>query len=231
MKKHTYLFVSSALLLSFIVFTILVKTVDVKYIYNNTYLGFYDLNFKFGNWAVNFGKYNGMRLISDIILYVGIGYSGLILVFGVIQLIRLKSLKLLNRRYFLLLGAYALIAFVFLFFEVVKVNFSPGSSANNLKASYPSTHVFIGCSLFLINSYTAIKLLNPEKKWFIDLIYVSTGLICLLLVFTRMLSLKHWLTDIIGAILLVSAVYTLYIYISHRTLPTQKEEVSEEEQN
>lgn len=230
MKKHTYLFVSSAILLLFIVFTILVKTVDVDYIYNNTYLGFHTLNFNFGNWAVNFGKYHGMRLISDIILYVGIGYSGLILVFGVVQLIKLKSLKLLNKRYFLLLGAYLVIAILYLFFEVVKVNYSPDSSATHLKPSYPSTHVFIGCALFLFNSYTAIKLLDPGKKWFIDLIYVSTGLICLLLVFTRLLSLKHWLTDIIGAVLLVSFVYTLFIYISHRTLPTKKEEVSEEPQ-
>ena len=231
MKKHIYLIVSSVILLLFIVFTILVKTIDVQYIYNNTYLGFYNLNFKFGNWAVNFGKYNGMRLISDIILYVGIGYSGLILVFGVIQLIRLKSLKLLNKRYFYLLGAYLFIAVLFLFFEVVKVNYSPDSSAYHLKPSYPSTHVFIGCSLFLVNSYTAIKLLKPEKQWFIDLIYVSTGLICLLLVFTRLLSLKHWLTDIIGAVILVSFVYTLFIYVSHRAFPNnnQEEIVSSEE--
>ena len=88
MKKYTCLFISLSLLLVFIVFTILVKTVDVQYIYNNTYLGFYHANYEFGNWAVDFGKYNGLRKISDVLLYIAIGYSALLGVFGIISWIR-----------------------------------------------------------------------------------------------------------------------------------------------
>lgn len=226
MKKHALLFVSGTLFLLFIIFTILVKTVDVHYIYNNTYLGFYTWNFNVGNMITRYNHYSGMKLISDIILYVGIAYSGLIMVFLVIALIKAKSLKTLNKRYYLLLGAYITIAFLYFLFEIMKVNYSPDSSAEHLKASYPSTHVFVGASLFLVNSYTAIKLLNPEKEWFIDLIYISTGLICALLAFTRLMSAKHWLTDVIAAILLTASVYTLFVYVSHITLPTRKEEVT-----
>ena len=226
MKKHTLLFVSSALFLLFIIFTIIVKTVDVQYIYNGTYLGLHDMNFRIGNLITSYNHYRGMKLISDIILYVGIGYSGLIMIFGVISLIKVKSLKALNKRYFLLIGAYVLIVLLFAFFEIVKVNYSPDSSSEHLKASYPSTHVFVGCSLFLVNSYTAIKLLKPEKEWFIDLIYISTGLIVALLTFTRTMSAKHWISDIIASVLLIASVYALFIYISHLTLPNEKEEVN-----
>ena len=223
MKKHTLLFVSSALFLLFIIFTIIVKTVDVQYIYNGTYLGLHDMNFKIGNLITSYNHYRGMKLISNIILYVGIGYSGLIMIFGTISLIKVKSLKALNKRYYLLIGAYVLIVLLFAFFEIVKVNYSPDSSHEHLKASYPSTHVFVGCSLFLLNSYTAIKLLKPEKEWFIDLIYISTGLIVALLTFTRTMSAKHWISDIIASVLLTASVYVLFIYISHLALPKIEE--------
>lgn len=224
MKKHLYLFISILFLLAFIVFTILVKTVDVRYIYNNTYLGFYELNFKFGFKVVEFGKYDSMKTISDVLLYIAIAYSGILGIFGLIQLIKNKSFKKVDKRFYILLGMYLFIAFVYLLFELIKVNYSPESTKSVLKASYPSSHVFIGCSLLLLNSYTSIKLLNPEKSWLTYLVYLSTGLICVLLTFTRLLSLKHWLTDVIASVILVGAIYFAFIYISHRLVVTSEKE-------
>lgn len=228
MKKNIYLFTSIAIFVLFVVFTILVKTVDVQYIYSRTYLGFKTLNFDFCNWVVNFGKYDSMKTISDVILYIAIGYSAILAIFGVIHLIKVKSLKKVDPRYYLLAGGYLFIVLLYFFFEIVKVNYSPESYGNNLKASYPSSHVFIGSSLLLLNSYTAIKLLKPEKKWLVYLIYASTILICLLLVFTRLLSLKHWLTDIIASVILTSFVLNLFIYLSH-LLVDSKEKTSDME--
>ena len=216
MKKYAYLITSLSLLLVFIVFTILVKTVDVQYIYNNTYLGFYHANYEFGNWAVDFGKYEGLRKWSDILLYVSLGYSLVMGVFGIISWIRNKKLKNVNKQYFVLLGGYVAIAITYFIFEIVKINYSPDSSIDHLKASYPSSHVFIGCALYLLNSYSAIKLLNPEKKWLGYVVYAASGLICLLLTFARLMSLKHWMTDIVASVILVSVIYTLFIYVSHQ---------------
>lgn len=216
MKKHAYLIASLSFLLVFIVFTILVKTVDVEMIYNGTYLGFHELNFNFGNMVVNFGKYDSSKLFSDIILYVSFGYSLVLVVFSIIHLIKVKSLKLVDKRYYILLGSYVSIALVYLLFELVKVNYSPESTASNLKPSYPSSHVFIGMSLFLINSYTALSLLDAKKEWVIYLTYGSTIVICILMLLTRSLSSKHWLTDIIASVILVISQYLAFIYIFHR---------------
>ena len=223
MKKHFYLFTSLAFFLIFIVFTILVKTVDVAYIYNQTYLGLSTINFKFGNWVLNFGKYDSFKLISDIIFYLALGYSVILGVCGIIQLIKEKSFKKVNKRFYILLGAYVFVVLMYLFFEIVKVNYSPYSYEGHLKASYPSSHVYIGISFLFLNSYTAIKLLNPEKKWLGQLTYAATGLIGLLLVFTRSLSLQHWLSDIIASIILFIATYLLFIYLSHRLVPNKLE--------
>lgn len=224
MKKHAYLITSISIFAIFLIFTILVKTVDVQMIYNNTYLGFYDLNFKFGNLVVNFGKYKSSRLFSDIILYIALGYSAILAILGVINLIQVKSFKKVNIRYYILLGAYVSIAILYLIFKLARVNFSPDSSVGNLKSSYPSTHVFVGITLFLLNTYTALRLLNPEKKWVIYLTNISTVVICLLMLFTRLLSLKLWLTDIIAGLILSSFIYLLFIYFSHLFVPANTSE-------
>ena len=73
-----------------------------------------------------------------------------------------------------------------------------------------------------------MKLLKPEKDWIKPLVYFATIVICLLLVFTRSLSAKHWLSDIIASIILVSVVYTLFIGVSHKLAPEVPKEIKEE---
>ena len=219
MKKYGYFIASASLLLVFIFFTILVKTVDVQYYFNNTYVGFYSMNFKFGELVTNFGKYESMGKMSDIILYLSFGYILLLLVFAIIELVKNKSFKKLNMNYYVALGGYVLVAVLYVIFEIVKVNYSPDSLADKLKPSYPSSHVFIGCMFYLINTYTAMKLLKPEKEWIKPLVFIATGIICLLLIFTRTMSAKHWLSDIIASIILVSCIYTLFIGVSHKLAP------------
>lgn len=219
MKKYGYFIASASLLLVFIIFTILVKTVDVHYYYNNTYVGFYSMNSKFGELVTNFGKYEPMGKMSDIILYLSFGYILILFIFAIIELIKKKSFKKLNMNYYVALGGYVLVAALYVIFEIVKVNYSPDSLADKLKPSYPSSHVFIGCMFYLINTFTAMKLLKPEKEWIKPLVFIATGVICVLLVFTRTMSAKHWLSDIIASIILVSCVYTLFIGVSHKLAP------------
>lgn len=227
MKKYAYYITSGIFLLAFIIFTILVKTVDVDYYYNNTYIGFHHINYQFGNFVTSFGKYDVMSKFSDIILYLSFGYVAILFIFALIELIKNKSFKKLNLNYYILLGGYISVVIVYFIFEVVKVNYSPASTIGELKASYPSSHVFIGAMFYLLNTYTAMKLLNPEKEWIKPVVFIASGVICLLLVFTRAMSAKHWLTDIIASIILVLALYTLFIAISRKLVPISPKEDKE----
>lgn len=223
MKKHGYLLASGLLFIVFIVFTILVKTVDVHYFQvTNTYLGFYGINDRFNSFVVKLGKYNSMNTFSNVFLYISFAYVAVLLVVAIINLVKVKSLKKLDKRFYLLLGGYVVLAIFYLIFEVCKINYAPNSTPNALKASYPSTHVFIGCLIFLLNSYTAVKLLKPEKEWIPFVIYAGTGVICVLMIFTRSLSLHHWLTDIIASIILIPAIYAAFLYVSHKILPEKE---------
>ena len=229
LKKYNYLVVSMVFFLAFIIFTILVKTVDVHFYINNTYIGFYSLNYKFGNFVTNFGKFDFMNKASDIILYLSFGYILVLLVFAIIEIVKKKSLWKINKNYFVALGGYVSAVVLYVIFEIVKVNYSPVSPIGDLKASYPSSHVFLGVMFYLISTYTAVKLLSPEKEWIPTILYFATGIICALLIFTRALSAKHWLTDIIASILLIIFLYTLFIYVSHKIVPISQIEADKEE--
>lgn len=225
MKKQVFVWLSIAMFALFVLFTILVKTVDVQTIYNGTKLGFYNLNYKFGDLVTEFGKYDSSRTISDILLYGAIGYTLILVVIGVIQLIKYKSFKKVNPLFYFLAGAYVLIVIFYGFFGLVKVNYAP-DSIDGLKASYPSTHVFVGGSLVLLNSYVLLKLLTVKGHSFKTIIHLSTVVLALLLVLTRMLAVKHWLTDIIASVILTLTVYFLFIGLCRWLIP---EQVKEEE--
>lgn len=227
MRKQVFFWLSISFFALFVLWTILVKTVDVSEVtYNGTKLGFSHLNYHFGQLATDFGKHEALGLISDILLYISLGYTGVLVAVGIIQWIKLKSLKKVNRIFFFLAGAYVLIVLLYGFFEIVKVNYSPDSSLEHLKASYPSTHVFVGGTLFLLNSYVLLKFLTIKLDSFKTMIHLSTVVLSLLLVLTRMLAVKHWLTDIIASVILTLAVYFLFIGLCRWLIPN---EVKEEE--
>ena len=212
MKKNINLFISIFFLLAFIVFTIIVKTVDVTFIVTNgTYIGLSHFNYEVGNWVISLSKMKDMKVISDILFYIALGYSTIFFAIGVYQWIKGKSLKAVDKEIYLLAAIYVVIGLIYLVFEIVKVNYSPLSD-NGLKASYPSTHVFVGASLTLVNTFIAVKMLKIDAKLFRLIIYTSSIIICLLLAFTRLLSLKHWCSDIIACLMLIPAVYFLFLH-------------------
>ena len=221
MRKQVFFWLSVAFFASFVLWTILVKTVDVETIYNGTKLGFYHLNYKFGDLVTEFGKYEFMRTVSDILLYVSFGYVGILVVIALIQLIKYKSLKKINPIFYFLAGAYVLVVIFYGFFELVHVNYSPDSVARSLKASYPSTHVFVGGCFFLLSSYVLLKFLWVKDNLFKTLIHLSTVVLTCLMVLTRLLAVKHWLTDIIGGVILMLAVYFLFIGLCRWLIPTE----------
>ena len=228
MKKQVFMWLSIAMFALFAIWTILVKTVDVDVVsYNGTKLGFYHLNYRFGDLVTEFNKFAFMRTVSDILLYSAIAYSVVLVAIPVIQLIKYKTFKNVSTIFYFLGGAYFLIAFIYLFFELVKVNYAP----DVLKPSYPSSHVFIGCSLLLLNSYVLLKFLTIKLDIFKTMIHLSTVVLSLLLVLTRMLAVKHWLTDIIASVILTLAVYFLFIGVCRWLIPNEvKEELFKEDE-
>lgn len=203
--------ISSILVFMAILFTILAKVIDIKPVgLDNTNLGFstinkyvFDLLGTSNLWYV-ITKYLGIIAILIICIY------GLI---GIIQLIKRKSLLKVDKEIIILGIFYVIVMMIYVFFEKVIINYRPVLEDGLLEASYPSSHtlltLFVSGSAILIN-----KKLYSNK--YIKVINILLFIMMILMPVGRLLSGVHWFTDILGGVLISSALlmsfYTVINY-------------------
>lgn len=190
--------ISTMLFLSFVIFTILVKTIDVKPIGpNSTSVGFSTLNgFMLNKIGVNMIFYQ----ITQVLGLIPILMAALYGIKGIIQLVKRKSLFKVDSEIIILGIFYAITIIIYLFFEKFIVNYRPVLMDGKLEASYPSSHtmisIFISLSAIIVNRYL-IKNSNINKK-----INIFILIVMFLIVIGRTISGVHWFSDILGGLLI-----------------------------
>ncbi|MBP5342565.1 phosphatase PAP2 family protein [bacterium] len=204
-------FIPLVLLLVFVVFIVLVKTVDVSVIGENstniglTFInkGFYESHKLINNTFYNVSKYLG---------YLSFLIIGFFLVVGVIQLIKRKGFFKVDTDLLLLGAIYVLTMVFYVFFEIVVVNVRPIIVDEPMEASFPSSHtllavVAVGTLLFEILK----RISNKYLKWGS---LIAASLFMIVLIVFRLLSGVHWVTDIIAGIILGLAIVSLFIVLN-----------------
>lgn len=190
--------ISTMLFLSFVIFTILVKTIDVKPIGpNSTSVGFSTLNgFMLNKIGVNMIFYQITQVLGLIPILIAALYG----IKGIIQLVKRKSLFKVDSEIIILGIFYAITIIIYLFFEKFIVNYRPVLMDGKLEASYPSSHtmisIFISLSAIIVNRYL-IKNSNMNKK-----INIFILIVMFLIVIGRTISGVHWFSDILGGLLI-----------------------------
>ena len=207
MSKRRKLFLTTAILLIIaIIYTLLVKYYDVAHIGpQNSAVGFSGINalihktFPYSETWYKITKYLG------IIPFLICAFYGLQ---GLIQLIKYKSIKKVDKRLIYLLIFYILMGITYIFFEKVIINYRPVLEDGVLEASFPSSHTLLACcicaSSLLISKYY-IK--NKKTLKIFDII---TYVLMIVLVVGRLISGVHWLTDIMGGIIISAFLVSLY---------------------
>lgn len=209
MSKRKKIFITTIVLFVIsVIFTLLVKVVDVDKIGPlGSAVGFSKLNLCFHNLT----GYND--IFYDISKYLGLipfmicAFYGLQ---GIIQLIKNKSLKKIDKRLIFLGIFYVFMLALYVAFDKIVINYRPILEDGALESSYPSSHtllaVCICLSSLLISKYYIKN--SVLRKYF----NILTWILMITLTVTRLLSGVHWLTDIIGGIIislfLVSLFYT-----------------------
>ena len=205
-KKKRNFFISTILILLAVVFTILVKVVDVKQVgVNGTSIGFATVNqFVFESIGVNMIWYHITDWLGLVPIFVAMVY-GLI---GIIQLIKRKSLFKVDKEIILLGLFYIVVILIYIFFEKVIVNYRPILMNGFLEASYPSSHTLMTICLCGSSIIVNKKFYNNKIAKFLN---VLSLVVVLITVIGRLLSGLHWFTDIIGGIFIGGALLmTLY---------------------
>ena len=209
MKYRRSLILAGALFAAFLVLILLVKVVDVQDIGpEGTSVGFATLNGAVHDATVhNDAGYNpGWYKLTSAVGYLSILLGLLPVALAVMQFIGGKSIKKVDIRLLAYVGMLALLAVAYVFFEVVIVNYRPAivDVEEGVEASFPSSHTMLSCTIMG-------GMLLLYQKYLRDYRYVRCAadamsvLIILIMVVGRFLSGVHWLTDIVGGVLISAA--------------------------
>ena len=203
-------FMGVGLLGAFVLWTVLVSYVDVRAIGQNaSSVGFATLNGYVHNLTgVNMFLYT----ITDWLGLVPIGVAFGFAVLGLVQWVGRKSLFKVDRSILALGGFYIIVLAMYIFFEIVVINYRPVLIDGYLEASYPSsTTMLVMCVM-----PTAIMQLHARIKSdvFRRCVLISIAAFTAFMVIGRLASGVHWLTDIIGGALVSAGLVITYASVS-----------------
>ena len=212
MKKQNKkrLVLGASLIVVFVLWTVLIRFVDVQAIGpEESSVGFATLNsYVHDITGVNMLLY----VITDWLGLVPIVVAFSFAVLGLIQWIKRKSLLKVDQNLFVLGGFYIAVIVVYIFFEIVVINYRPILIDGYLEASYPSSTTMLVMSVMP----TAMMQLRARIKnsLFKRCVMLVIAVFIAFMVICRLVSGVHWITDIIGGALLSSALVMMYYAIS-----------------
>lgn len=190
----------------FIVWTVLVQKVDVQPIgVNETSVGFAKVNGWFHNLT---GVHMEIYTITDWLGLVPIGVCLLFGGVGIIQLFQRKSIIKVDYDIICLGIYYIMVVLGYLVFEMIPINYRPILINGYLETSYPSsTTLLVLCVMPTLIEQFNCRMKNVILKRTIQVIAVGFSVI---MVFGRLISGVHWLTDIVGSFMLSTGLYCIY---------------------
>ena len=194
------------LFITALIYTLAVKFIDVKPIGpNSSKVGFALINnffketFSFNEAFYKITKYLGIIPFLLIAFYAFIGIS---------QLIKRKSILKVDKKILFLGLFYILVGITYLFFEKVIINYRPILLENILEASYPSSHTMLALTICLSSLLIEDKYIKNENLS--KIIKILTIALLILLVVGRIISGVHWISDIIGGIIISLFLVSIY---------------------
>ena len=207
MNSNKKMFIGSAVFFAmFVLFTILVKYVNVMPVGpQNSEVGFASLNKAIAD-SLPYNEF--MYDVSEVLGYLAILTVGIFGLFGIMQLFIKKGFKNVDKDLYILCGLYVCVLSSYVLFEKIVINFRPVIIEGELEASYPSSHTMMSVTFMLaaIQQFSMrLKKANTRR-----LIIAACAVISIGIIITRFLSGVHWVTDIIGAILLSVAWFLMY---------------------
>ena len=208
------------LLATFALWTTLVQLVDVQPIgQRSTDVGFATLNTWFHGMT---GVHRALYVITDwlglVPVVVCLGFGAL----GAVQLVKRRSLLKVDPDMLLLGVHYILVASAYLVFEVVPINYRPIPIDGVMEASYPSSTTLLVLGVMPTLRYQIERRSGSSSLRMVVTVFVAA--FSAFMVVGRLVSGVHWLTDIVGSVLLATGLFAMYRFAVasiDRSLPAQ----------
>ncbi len=206
MKNKKNIIISILLTILSIVYIYVVKTIDVSSIGpNNSKVGLSKLNEGFRNIVHSNMTIYKITEVLGYIIFIIVLFYGLI---GLYQFIKRKSIFKVDKRLLLLGVLYVVLIGIYVFFEKFIINYRPILIDGKLEASFPSSHTMLALCVCMSSIIISKKYINIKYVHKVNLI---TTILMLLVLVGRLVSGVHWISDIIGGIL-ISCTLLMYFY-------------------
>ena len=208
MKKKGWksIYVSVGLLAAFALWTTLLYFVDVAAIGpRGSSVGFATLNGFFHECTgANMSLYVLTDWLGLVPIAVALGFA----VLGLVQWIKRRSICKVDKTLFALGGFYLIVMAAYVVFEFVVVNRRPVLIDGYLEASYPSsTTMLVACVMPTACMQLHARIQNKTlRRTMNGLIFAFT----VFMILGRLISGVHWLSDIIGGLLLSAGLVRAY---------------------
>lgn len=207
-ESRKYLIAAAGLSVLFLLLTILLKVVDVQAAGpQQSEIGFASMNVAF---ATSIGYSKAFYYIASVLGVLCILIAVCFALMGVAQLVATRDIRRVNYRILAIGGLYVCVVLFYLLFEFVVINYRPVVINDKLSASYPSTHTLLALTI-TVSASMVLKGVLRNRRLASILGWVCIGLGVLTVIF-RMLSGVHWLTDIIGGMLLSAALLCWFAF-------------------
>ena len=194
----------------FLLLILLVKVVDVAPVpaVEGTEIGLSKLNMAIHDL---FGEDLGWYKITNLLGYLAILIALCFAAVGGLQLIYRRSILKVDKELLLLGGLYVVTVIFYVLFEKVVVNYRPMLMPDGTgpEASFPSSHTMLSC-VILGSGLGLLKKYTKKNKTIQLVLTVLFAVMLALIVAGRLLSGVHWFTDILGGILLSTALLNAY---------------------
>lgn len=212
MKKR--LFVAVGWLVGFVLWTVAVRCIDVAVIGPcGSFVGFATVNAWFhGRTGVHMALYTITDWLGLVPIAVCLMFAGV----GLCQWISRERLLRVDADLLLLGGFYLVMMAVYLLFETIVINYRPVLIEGVLEVSYPSSTTLL---VLCVMSTAIWQVHHRIKHRFLRCATIVTlALFTICMVFFRLVSGVHWLTDIVGGVLCSGGMVLLYDAVCHRTV-------------
>ena len=205
-KTKASFFIACASSVAFVAWTVMLLFVDVKPIGpDGSAVGFAALNgFVHNLTGVHYWLYTLTDWLGIIPIAVAFGFA----ILGLIQLIRRKSILKVDRSILALGAFYVAVIAVYVLFEILSVNFRPVLIEGRLEASYPSsTTVLAICVMISAKMQLKARIKNAVLNRIFCTLFI---LFTVFMVGARLACGVHWVSDVIGGILISLGLVMLY---------------------
>ena len=225
-KKNWKLIVGAAFFVLFLVLIVLLKAVDVELDANTgKEIGLSSLNFAARD-AI--GERFGLYDLTEYLGYLAILIAACFAVWAVVRFFFARfDLRKTGLDFAVLAGLYVAVIFFYVLFEFLVINYRPILLDGKAEASFPSSHTMLAITVFVSASRILYRRFNLRVSPV--LFSLPFYLLAAFVTVARLLSGVHWLTDIVGGVLLSTALLFLFSFFSDRVKVEQDDKEETEE--